>query len=901
MNEYLLRHAISTVWCNPSMDRQHVYQLVRLSPRYGVHGAYTVDHERYRLPTERDYYHIYQIGKVEPKLLGLPKRLSTWMSLKDLSNETSLYAELYLNNGIQFPRFDVHLLLTPAKNLIIAVKDNSRIHSLDKQDVYLRFYNNAYFDSERSNQANRRSVFVMGGIAGTTQAVVDMQIQMAQEFQVRGGVPYYFVNGRFSNTLTLMNCSPGDAMEMVIDESVEHYIDFELNQLPSFLSTLDAENKFLLHYNDPSVQSIRFYDDLDVFLYKPVPDSDRLLGVTYHRNEGNWLRQLTHKDYSVSVERLNSFVTVHPTDPRAILDSVKYTSDQWNNLSELKLRVYFRQSGYDRPLQAEASRIHELYRLTDSQVLGALTGVDSTLDIWKAANLEQSAYVRFMGAKASKVNPIGLMDPTVTGPEKQAAQEFAGEVFGYHAAASILAKTPTDVYDAGGVQQADLAYSHWYNATVYEFSAEGHLLGHHHHVAGRRYAIRDPRCVRVEAIIGKGGDNLNSVYGKNSVTLDLEYNYRLYVVRVRGGVHQGGWVDITDETDRSEWGFLETTNGITRWVWTYDETKWYGCVRQDNRFLNYGLTLAKSSGVMRFSVGSYETHQGLTDYKLLEVPFGQLDLFLLDDNGVGRPLIENLDYVVQWPEVVICNLEYLNPGAVQRVLVRGYGFCEEDLTRPTASEYGFIEYGVLSNDATYDIHTHKVQRVVVDGHYRDPADLHFEEQWGDLTITDERNGAPYCIQTPPVVFKDVYMFDHHARKADDLKDKAVSAYMGRLYPKRPRPQIDTIVEQYHVVSVFANKLLHDLRSGQLQLPGIMDHYSDADLRIWLKGYEWLLPYDLCNRTYNENHVQVWPHWYGEAVGLPIERYNFYKRALKVYLQQVPDVSVFVYVDAGILT
>jgi len=894
MNEYLLRHAISTVWCNPSMDRQHVYRLVPLSPRWGVHTSYAIDFERYLLPTPRDYYHIYQIGKVEPTLLGVPKRYNKWMSLAEIANETALYTELYVECGIQFPRHEVYLMLTGTKNLVIAVKLNDRVYPLDRQEVYLRFYSNAYYATSRADAANRRTVFVMGGTPKGPQELVSLQIEMDRQLKARGGVPYYYVNGRFTNTLTLMNATPGDSMEMVIDSSIDRYIDFPLKSLPTFLSTLDKETKYLLHYNDPKVKSIQFYDDLDLFLIKEGGGNGRFLGVSYHRNEGKWVRQLTHKDYSVSIPRLNTFVQSHPTDPRFILDSVKFTEDKWESLADLKLRVYFRQSGYDRPLQPEASRIHELYRMSDTRVVRALTGIDSTLDLWKAANLEKAAYPQFMGAKPSLVNPIGFNDPDVTSEQKTAAQEFAGRVFGYHAAASLLAATPSDVKVVNGRREVELSYAYWYNATVFEFDAKGVLLEWHYHAAGRRYTPRNALTARVEAIVGKGGNSLNTVYDKVDVELDLQYNYRLYVVPVFGGVQRGVWQDITELKNRSDWGYLDTSGSVPKWVWTYDASKWYGCVRQDNAFLCYGLTLSKDDGHLRFSVGSYETHQGLAEYKILEVPPAQVDVFV-----EGRALIEGLDYTVKWPEFVIHNIEYLNSGPTQRFLIRAYGFCESDLSRPAMSEFGFIEYGVLSNDPTYNIHTHKVQRMIVDGHYRDPKTLRFEEDWGSAVVTDERNGAPYSIQTPPMVFRDVFEFDYKARREDDARDKAVSAYMGNLYPKRNRNYLDTILIQYHVVSCFANKILHDLLNGNLDPAGIMDHYSDNDIRMWLKSYEWLLEHDLCNRTYNENHVQVWPHWFGAPVGLPIQKYSFFKRALATYLRVPPDIASFVYIDNGI--
>lgn len=892
MNEYLLRHAVDTIWCNPAQDRQYVYKLAKLTPRYGAHSTWEIGYERYVLPTPKEYYHVYQIGQVTPTLLGLPKRFNEWISLADLANEEYTLMDLHTPSGIQFPRFESYIMLTKSRNLVFAVRLNDRITQIEDTDLYARFYSNAYFDSKRSDTAVRRWVKVMGKRPVTTTDLVQFQVQISDFLAANPGrVPIFYVNGRFVNELTLVTCAPGDAMEMVVDSSINRFIDFPLRNLPTFLSTLDNENKYLIHYNDPTVQRIEYFDDLDAFLYKPSATAGRFLGVTYHRNEGTWFRQLTHKDYSAPVERMNGFVRTHEIDPRSALDSAKFEKDQWQSLSELTLRIYFRESGYNRPLQPDVNRIQQLYRLSDTRIVQAMTGVNSTNPLWKAANLEASPYVKFMAMPPSFVRPIGSNDPDVDTESKTAAQELAGDVFGYHAAASILAATPSKPYLDQGQLVANMAYTYWFDATVYEYDAAGVLLGSYYHVGGRQYKVRNTSCALVEAITGKGGDTLNTVYGTTTVDLNRDYNFRVYVSTMWAGVPQGDWKDVTEDPNLAQYGYLDDTTENWRWVWTADPTKVYGAVRQDNYFLSYELTFKKSDGVIRFSVENYEVHGGDKQDNVLEIPFGQLDLYLN-----GRPLIENLDYVVNWPEVVVCNLEYLTAQDTQRLLVRGFGFCKSDFTRPAISEFGFIEYGVLSNNKIYDVHTHKVQRLVVDGHYRNPKDMVFEEDRNSLTIANERNGAPYTLQTPPIVFKDVYHVDANARKQDDIRDKAVSDYMTLYFPQRTRTVIDTITTQYHVISVFANKVLRDLLEGTLNPPGILGRYTEMDIRKWLASYEWLLPFDLCNREYNENHVQVWPHWYGTPQGLPIEKYDFYQRILKTYLRQVPDISVFVYVQ-----
>src|SRR5690554_5533839 len=135
MNEYLIQHALEHVWCNPEQDRQLIYKLARLTPKYGVRLSVNLFYERLRLPDPQAHYHLYQLGQVIPQRLGLPLKPRQWMSLAELANQHLLHTDLYLSNGIQFPRFDTHVWLTPGRNLIVAVKINDRVGSLEGQDL----------------------------------------------------------------------------------------------------------------------------------------------------------------------------------------------------------------------------------------------------------------------------------------------------------------------------------------------------------------------------------------------------------------------------------------------------------------------------------------------------------------------------------------------------------------------------------------------------------------------------------------------------------------------------------------------------------------------------------------------------------------------------------------------
>lgn len=879
MNEYLLRHAVSNVWCNPTQDRQFVYKLARLTGRRGVQGHFGLFYERLTLPESGVRYHIYQLGQVLPQRIGVPHKTRRWLSLAELANDYLLMSDIYLASGVQFPKHSTYVWITPSRNLIIAVKINSRIGDLEDASLYLRVYSNAFFNSSRS--VGKRRISLLGQTVTNTDQIVTFQREAKDLVDQYGGYPWYFVNGRFVSNVSPITATVGDEIEFILDASIKRMVEFEIDDLSTFVSALDGEHKYILHYDDPSVNTIEYLDDVDIYLIDPKTNG-RFMGVYYHHNEERWLRMLTHKDYSISVPRLESFVAVHPTDPRYQMDPNRWNKDDWEQLSGKRLRVYIREAGYERPLVPESHRIQELYRLTSEEIMGAMTGTNATLDIWRAENLETTPYVTFMSARPDDVYPITYNRPQDTSATKEAAQQRAGDVYGYHVSATILADTPKEVVTVGSNTYAEMAFEHRYNATVFEYDAQGVLLGWYYHVRGRHYIPRNSDTARVEAITGKGGF-YNQGIESDRVVIPYGHNARLYVQEVHAGQPTGVYTDITNDPNRDDYGTFVTTDGVEEWVWDLDPIDWKGYVRIDDRFLCYDLELGMNNGHLRFSlIEGY----GVGD-RVIEVPYGQLDIGMN-----GRWLVEGVDYRIEWPEVVISNLEYLEE-TKQKFTIRAFGLSPVDDTHLPTTETGFVEYGVLSNDQDYDIHRYRVLHVVMDGYYRPASELVFDEQRNSMTIDGVRNGAPYTIKTPPVVMRDVYDDDQQARLVDDAIDVDVKAYMNEHYPPSTRGEPDFIETPYTVISVFANKLVHDLKENLLYPSEILDQYSDHDIREWCKPYEWLLPFDICNTEYDKVHLRVYPHWEDQPVELDIYQWGLLQRALALYLRYPPDIAPFI--------
>lgn len=878
MDNFLLRYAIDNVWCNPTVDNQFTYKLQQLTPRYGVRSNYVVEHTRYYMPTNnnRDYYHVYQIGQVVPANVGLGLvTRDTWINLTDLASNHLTLASVHQPSGVRYSQLETYVMITHRENLIVAIRINDLFPPLDDNPPSLHLYHNAFFESERSALENRRWIYSESIIAANNAAIRQFQLRIMDTIAARGGVAMYFVNGCPVNEISIVTAKPGDHCDFLLDPSIKKVLDLSVGSLRQFNSTLDKQRKYIIHYTDANAKNIDFYDDLSIHLVKAGTATGQFKGVTYHHDDGIWLRQLTHKDYSMPVTKVQEYVAANP---------------EWANATGLRARVYIRDGAYKRPLVGDVCRIWALYKLTSAQILNCMTGVDSRNPLWRAENLEQSAYVRFMSAPVDKIYPITFNVPQLNDEAKVEAQNFAGEVFGYFECGRLLADNPAKVAPdpSTGVRKAQLAYYYWRDATVFEYDAAGVLLGYYYHTGGRFYYPRSTACTMVECITGKGDDQAHGTYGGTEVPIKYGYNFRVYVTKVWGGIPTNIWVDITDSPDRDDYGYFDNDLYEPKWVWTVNASEWLGYVRTDEKFFLKEYTFSDDPGLIRLVLSAWEDMGSGLVQQPLNVPFGHLDLIFNN-----RALIYGLDYITDDNMIVINNLEYRTSTGSQKLLVRYSGFCDVNLKPYKPVETGFVEYGVLSNDSTYQMHSHKMQRIIVDGHYKDYRDVVYEEDRNSSTVKNERNGAPYQIQTPQVTLKSVFNDDLKALHEDEVRDKTTSDAMSYYFPKRTRTNPDNIPRHYHVYSAYSNKILVEILAGRLAPPFDNGQYSDMDIVNQLKQYDWLKPFDILNNDFNTNHVKVYPHWFSAPITLTEDQYTYYRRILKLMLRQEMELSPFI--------
>lgn len=856
LGDFLQKHAYLNVWCTPNQDKQAIFSPAsRLTRNGGTWGSIKVMWRTHRLPDAISKFHVYQIGQIHPMLLGLQAKKGEWLSVADVCKTESLIADIYVATGVQLHRSQVWYLVTPENNLVMAVKIPNRNKvpvNLDTEDVFIRLYSNAYFNSLRADGIDD-VIHVEGRLAATTQDILDVQTHLATWNTRSIGHCYCFINGFRVDTINLLTAKVGDLIEFVYDGSIKRVVSYPIAALEQFTSTLDSASKYLLHHGQPSTM-IDYVDDIDVFLLKPGT-FDHFTGVYFHKNNEKALRMVTHKDYSIPVAYLASYVQQRP--------------ELGNNVDELVVEMHIRHSGYERQLVNEAQRIAELYTLSDADAFRAMIGIDSTVSVWQAPALEASGYTALMRAELGAIS-----------------RQDVQEAYGYNAVSKLLGDTPVHAREMAGTYYVDVPVGLQTCSTAYEYDAAGHLIAWYTHTSGAVYVCRHAETRLVEMIFGLAAEGFQSYWGQMTTPVDPSFNYRFYTCGKSGPVIDDKWVD------RSGSGYYAINNGIASWA--INPTNTYPMIRGNRNHVTYQLDFLAVDSLITFSLREWRSDIGA--YRVMTIPPGKIELFLN-----GRSLIENLDYRVTFPRITIFNKEYLsNPANTsQKIVIRMTGFADENLKHEQVEDVGFVRYGVLSKNNRFDVRHDKVNRIVIDGALYRYDELEYAEDDFDIRVTDARNGSPYAITDIVVPMND---FLHTEEQKSDptytlraqakVVDKEISDYMTLKLPEKNPEQPSAIPERYKIVSPFFSKIIYDLISSALWEEKFTLHYSDDYVQEKCQPYEYLLDFDPIKegQTPNPDFVVIHPHNLPNYVEMQIYQFKFLSRVVQIYGQGKIDIS-----------
>ena len=856
--DYLFYHGMTNVWCTPRQDMQVIIEPARLTSSYGVIGDFKLMWRTVPLPDTINRWHIYQIGGTHPLAFNMFPRCYTWVKISECCAKRSMIANLYTIDGYCIPLSLSYYSWTADGNLIVAVPIDPRFPvNLNEDKLYLRIYSNAYYNSLRSDSLTKNiEVF---GLDINMPADRDTLRAKYEEFKALPGNTAIFSNCvRYDNWDDSI-ASVGSCVEIVYDAAIKKVVRLPIKDLLNFKSTLDDKLKYVLHYDGPDDGTIDYFDDIDIYIDSSETDSH---SVYYNRNKVDAVRQLTHRDYSIVATYVKRYAETHTEIAQA--NSNSFTVDPL----DLYVTMYIRHSGYERPLVYENSRIHELYKMKDLDIQRAMVGIDATVDVWRAENLEKAAYVELMGVRE-------CCDIT---------NELVQNAYGYNSISQILANTPAKPIDHNGARSVFVPYRLQYGCTAYEYGADGLLLGYYHHYVGNYYVVNNPECEYVELIAGLGDRTLDEYKNQPELELSDKYSYRVYRCTMLGGVPNNKYEDITTDTESHE-----LTD--TRYKRIRESVTSHIVVRSDKRFIAWDYEESMLDGALRITLMQEDYVNGELSTVPMSIPMGQIDVFLN-----GRSLIHGLDYFVDFPYVYITNKKYLvRPisHTKQKIHVRFTGHPDEDLNITDDGDVGFIEHGLLSNNSKYDIRDDKVLRIVVDGQLYTRDELVFSEFTSGVSITDPLNGVPYMVKdllVPVSAFTtdDTYVL----RKRSKEIDKVVSEYLTLKIPQPDRPAPSAVSKRYQVYSPFINKIISDLLYNRLILPKQTSGYTRQQVLDICKKYEYLLRVDPSQTEpgQDERYVVIHPHGWDHVIDLSTKHYQFVHQAILYYCDDKVKLS-----------
>ena len=862
MRQYLVDHALQNVWCNPEQDNQLIFAAMKITKPNGELNRFKLMNRDVALPTQGKRYHVFQIGQLYPRVIGLlPKRPiwanEAWINFADAINTNKVLLTVYTAEGLCIPNYSVYYMYSNERDLVFAIEVNPTLPvNYDTTQVYLRLYTNAYYKTYRAD-ATLDYMYCKGVSPKTVQDILDIQA-LVTNYRTKAGHVSCYSDGFLVKDISPLTAKVGGSIEFIYDSSVKRVVTFTVNNLKTFESILDNKYKYLLHHLDGGNDTIDFQDDIDIHV---IADTQigRHKGYYYHRNNIDSHRMVTHRDYSVVVDYFN--YTAGKLKEAVNLPTA--------DVRDFKLQVTIRNSGYYRPLIYDNNRIFELYKLSDDKVLQAMTGVTSSLPLWRAENLEASAYTELMRSKYKDVD-----------------MALVQKAYGYNGISKVIGNTPEITTWASSKPFTKIPVALQDNCTVYEYDEKGYLLGYNYHVSGSDYYAANNLTRLVEVISGQGTVKPDVRFGTDNIPLPSYHNYRVYRCMVNNGQVDNNWVDITGTTE-----YTVVNNILVYGNEQYDQ---FLMVRTDKTFLAYDIDVTPVNGNFFFSFAEKEDRgNGKLDY-LVPVPLGELDVFMN-----GKSLIQGLDYIVKFPQIFILNKSHLKhpiDTSVQKVHVRYTGFCSKDLVSDKPDDYGFIEHGYLSNNNRYDIRDDKVLRITVDGSNLHRNSLLFSEEHDGISILDPDNGKPYQIKDIIVPLKQLTDENTYTlRNKSIIIDEAVSGYMTVKLPQSPRGSMQAIVKKYALISPFMTRMINALRDKEITDIQLIAATSDNDILNLCHPFESVLAYDPINddNEFDFRYIAVHPHPYNAPVNVNLYQYKFLVKVAKLYGRNLIDISSFI--------
>lgn len=800
MEKWLVHHAAQNAWQRPYLDGQLNVRPARLTPVTGGINFVREGGGLTPMPDQGSWWHVFHIGKLHPSYGNLAIGAGMWKRVSTCINAFSAFILLYNEAGVTIPAHNAYFYRRPNGAVLLAIPQSDRYKWLETDGLYVRFYP-GYDGGSNAPLINPTSIeYHVISTLQNRQKAFDRYTLLRSTAK---GYVTLWVNGKCIDNPQVADITLWDDFEIRVDGRVKRVVDFRCGDLPTFISELDGKRKYLLHLpKQPGTWAFNNDVELHVLYKREVR--------YYHRHRQQAVRNLTWNDMSIPAERVSQLLNSYSVGV--------------SDIDDIVIRVLIRDDFLDLAPLFNTDHVHDLYKMSDEQIIAALVGAQATLPTWQASKLEQSYANRLAAAKPNNVT-----------------RDFCTKAYGYNAVTRYAADTPQRLtMDARGwfcVLPALLAEE----SAVYEYDGNGLLLGYQPHKGGSLYYAKNPNARIVEAIAGTAGTSVTITDNAPDFTIADGDNVGLWIRIVKSDVPTDDYYAAVEGDD-----YVRNGNLIT---WKVDRTRRHPTVIHDNQHLFFETDVKLTEGEIRVAITA--TNQN-GDARTLWIPMETVEAWLN-----GHPLVHSIDYVTHWPDVAVVCKSWSSDTDTNRVAIRARGVTGE-LKIPKC---GFVANGLFSNNSHFDVRDDKVIRVVAGGGLllRDDVVFREDSSIGSAIVAD---GFPFSVDDPTIPLRDTVTGNtYELRDAARASDSAVEDYLSVKLPTPPPNPLVTIPHWYHLYSPLLNKLLWDHKSGALTLVEDDPNYriSTQQLDEIMQRYNYLLKFDPAYVGYDEVFVKVHPH------------------------------------------
>lgn len=824
--EFIKGKAIAELWANPHGDKNVVLQTVRMTGSRGAIGTLCLPFTNILLPNNSERFAVHELGGILLRDVGIYETLYGWTPIRNIVNTSQTLVQLF-TNGRLANLDSCYIKAHSTGNVIIAIAFERNSYMLDQsKDLYVRFYSNIYYTGMVDPAKKISTLSYINDSADVGKYIAFVSAVNAIEATNGVSVLLYFNGLLMSAGIPAQNkMVDGDLLEYIVDPFIKRRESLLLSDLKSFTSTVDNTNKVILSL-DESHEYI-YVDDLE-FYVTGIRDSDGLrVGSYFPRLRYSTIRMLTFKDWS-----LNSLLV------NARVDEMQLFSDT-GNLSQVRIEILLRDNGEQRQTILDNNRLTDLMNLPLGKRTEAISGVNSNLDIWKAATLEDCPLVKFMGTEVKDVSTFDYdslysRSAVISALERVRYDESVSSWTLPSSASNGGGKLV--VFDSVGFNMSMLSYS------ALDHSYESYADGKGYEVFLPGYKALDP----LDTVITTN-DSLDTTI-ENGFGIFCYYNQDGTLTRARNGF---------------EYTLVEGV-GVTDIVWDDAMHQYERYVRTSQKIVYFTKTISFVD-----IIAGVDVYDGRT--MVNDIGMGNIYVWV-----AGRYMIEELDYYVKNSKIYLrSNHTFITNATELKVIYAGLP--NDSLQHESKGNWGWVKYGKINVDNIYDLDTRRNNWFSIGGAIT----------FGDEILTDESlvdksapvthaDGLPYGI-IPLVEFARKEDVDAISRTTaqEQTVDDMVSSYITVKYPQGLDDALITIPSKYDLVSMYLATIIEDIDNNTIIATSTI--YSDSKIALMTLAYTELLTDDVTKIGHDLEFVEIHPMWNLAGKTVSSEEYIFINR------------------------